>query len=247
MKIGSYEIPENRLSTAIIDVKKIYDVIAREEATTADIGEIWGYKKYATGIFYRRLNSVMSFGLLEQVTKGKFRVTDIGESLSHPENDEMEKHSKHKAVLSVPLWAELYEKYQRNVSLGSFWVQLKKITDIDSQKAKSKEKQIMSWYTNDTSHVLSDQLKEQKNSQNSSTGKNLFLGRNQDKQGLDSDMEIISFDNCQVMLPKGDLRKGWQRLQKYMEIKLEDYQYEEPIKEAPVTEDLSDEDIPDDE
>lgn len=41
------------------------------------------------------------------------------------------------------------------------------------------------------------------------------------------DVEILSFDKYQVLLPKGDLKKEWDKLKKYMDIKLEDYKYEE--------------------
>ncbi len=41
-------------------------------------------------------------------------------------------------------------------------------------------------------------------------------------------METIAFDKYQIVLPKGDLQKEWDKLKKYMDIKLEDYKYEEP-------------------
>ena len=41
-------------------------------------------------------------------------------------------------------------------------------------------------------------------------------------------MEVLSFDRYQIVLPKGDLRKEWEKLKKYMDIKLEDYEYKEP-------------------
>ena len=58
-------------------------------------------------------------------------------------------------------------------------------------------------------------------------------------------METISFDKYEVTLPKGDLSKEWNKLKKYMDIKLEDYKYEEPVVEeeklVPITEEPQEE------
>ncbi len=66
MKVGNYEVPDNRLiPNAIADAKKIYDVVKTGQIRTGEIGKVFGYKDYATGIFYRRLNSMISYGLLD--------------------------------------------------------------------------------------------------------------------------------------------------------------------------------------
>ena len=57
-------------------------------------------------------------------------------------------------------------------------------------------------------------------------------------------METISFDKYEVTLPKGDLSKEWNKLKKYMDIKLEDYKYEEPVKELEKVKNIEDEPEP---
>src|SRR3989344_1009911 len=114
MQIGSYEVPENRLvPNAIADTKKLFDSVKHDSITTKDMGGIFAYKNYTTGIFYRRLNSMISYGLLEQVGRGSFRISVLGEGLSYPENDQKEKELKTKAILNVPLWNEIYKKHGR--------------------------------------------------------------------------------------------------------------------------------------
>lgn len=227
MQVGNYDVPENRLETAIQDIKKVYDAIGLESTTSSDLGGIWGYKKYTTGIFYRRLTSIVSYGLLSQVGKGKFQVTKLGESLAHPENTNNEKHSKHQAVLNVSLWKEIFNKHGRNISENSFWVQLKSITDLDPVKAKKLESQIRRWYLDDISFVQDSFEESSQQSQGIRSGTN---NTNQMSQQLippqfqtDSDNELIQFGKVSLVLPKKDLKKQWDKLQKYMEIYLEDY------------------------
>lgn len=64
------------------------------------------------------------------------------------------------------------------------------------------------------------------------------------QQMVSPDMEVIPFDNYQVILPKGDLKKEWNKLKKYMDIKLENYEYKEPVEEEklePTTEEQQEE------
>lgn len=219
MQVGSYEMPEHRLTTAIKDIKIISNASpTKEPISSSDLGGFWGYKNYSTGIFYRRLNSVLAYGLLGQITKGKFQVTELGEQLAHPESPEIEIEGKQKAVLNVPLWSEIFKKYGKDVSQDAFWVQLKNITGIDPVKAKNLQNQIRRWYLEDMSYVLENLLKEGKQS-----GEGLRSRSNKTNQML----QVISFDQYEVSLPKGDLKKEWAKLKKYMDIKLEDYKYEE--------------------
>ena len=44
------------------------------------------------------------------------------------------------------------------------------------------------------------------------------------------DMETITFDKCVIEYPKGDLSKAWKKLERYMDIMLEDYKYEESVE-----------------
>jgi len=78
LKIGNYEIPDIRLSEAIQDVKKIFDKVKNTQDLThyTDIAVMLDYRSKIGGAFYRRLNSLTLFGLLEG--RAKYRITELG-------------------------------------------------------------------------------------------------------------------------------------------------------------------------
>ncbi|MGN6614179.1 MAG: hypothetical protein ACTHKC_03980, partial [Candidatus Nitrosocosmicus sp.] len=102
MKIGNYEIPDIRLSEAIQDVKKIFDKINNTQDLThyTDLAVMLDYKSKIGGAFYRRLNSLTLFGLLEG--RAKYRVTELGENISYPVNELQKTELTSKAFLNVP-------------------------------------------------------------------------------------------------------------------------------------------------
>ena len=159
MKLGSFEVPERRLvPDTIADVKKIYDAIKSDEIQSKDLSQIFGYKYATATSFYMRLNSMVSYGLLEG--RGTFRVSDLGKSLLYPENEKQEKILKTKAILNVTLWKELYQKFQKSPPVDNFWVQIKNITGIEPQQAQDVEKQVRKWYLEDVTHISDEILSE---------------------------------------------------------------------------------------
>jgi hypothetical protein len=157
MKLGSFEIPEKRLvPDELADIKKIYDSVKSDEISSKDLSIMLGYKHPTATSFYMRLNSMVSYGLLEG--RGTFRVSALGKDLAYPENEIHEKNMKNKAILNVSLWKELYQKYQKLLPTDSFWVNLKNITGIEPQEAQIVEKQIKKWYVEDISNVSEDLL-----------------------------------------------------------------------------------------
>ena len=87
-------------------------------------------------------------------------------------------------------------------------------------------------------------LENVENISNNTQDQHLSQSSSQGKQESRTDMETISFDKYEVTLPKGDLLKEWEKLKKYMDIKLEDYKYEEPVAEeelTPITEEPQEE------
>jgi len=249
MKVGNYEVPDNRLiPNAIADAKKIYDVVKTGQIRTGEIGKVFGYKDYATGIFYRRLNSMISYGLLEKIGSKSYHVTDLGMNLCYPDPAK-EQVLKNKAILSVSLWNELLEKCGKVPPNNNFWIQLKNIAKAEPNEAQKIENQIKKWYMKDISIVTLDSLghpilENVENISNNTQDQHLSQSSSQGKQESRTDVETISFDKYEVTLPKGDLLKEWEKLKKYMDIKLEDYKYEEPVAEeelTPITEEPQEE------
>lgn len=221
MKLGSFEVPEKRfVPDAIADIKKIYDAVKSDEIASKDLSVMLGYKHPTATPFYMRLNSMVAYGLLEG--RGTFRVSNLGKSLAYPENEKQEKIMKSKAILNVSLWKELYQKFGKSPPADNFWVQIKNITGIEPQEAQGVEKQIRKWYIDDIMYISEDVLQ-------SSESKTEGLTQNEpnSKPTSQQNMQTIYFDKYQISLPKGDLVKEWEKLKKYMEIKLEDYKSEQ--------------------
>ncbi len=156
MKIGILNIPSLPLSKAIEDIKKIYKPYMRTEIGSKEIGEVFKYKTYNTGVFYRRINTMIAFGLLEG--KRNFSVTELGESLVHPEPYQ-EGKSKADAFMNIQLWGEICNEFKKNPPpVGGFWTVLRKHAKMDPESAKKIEKKIRKRYMEDVSLIPEDQL-----------------------------------------------------------------------------------------
>ncbi len=79
-----------------------------------------------------------------------------------------------------------------------------------------------------TRPVLENPLYDDKDSTSKSIRSSSSQTKSMSQQLVPSnDVEVLSFDKYQVALPKGNLKKEWEKLKKYMDIKLEDYEYGE--------------------
>src|SRR4051812_1404421 len=113
MELGAFEIPEIRLyPDCIALIKTIYDAIGSDSISSLDLAKTLGYASNTTTTFYRRLNSMVIYGLIER--RGKFVITDLGKKLAYPESEGTRKKLIKEAILSVPLWREIYNKYGKN-------------------------------------------------------------------------------------------------------------------------------------
>ena len=247
MKIGNYEIPDIRLSEAIQDVKKIFDKVKNTQDLThyTDIAVMLDYRSKIGGAFYRRLNSLTLFGLLEG--RAKYRVTELGENISYPIDEANKNELTTKAFLSVPLWNKIYSKHGKQLS-DNVWFDIKNITGISAPEAQAVEKDVRKWYLEDVVFVV-----EKPNSKNEdSTSITLLeennskpnfedykVGSNINKENFKSNdyqnnfninettLEKIPFGkDIIIYLPKGNILKAWEKAQKYMKLYLEDFEEE---------------------
>ena len=237
MQLGSFYVPDMRLiSNAIPDTKKIYDVVKKGQIETKEIGSVFKYKNYNTGVFYRRLNSMVEYGLIEQLGRSSYRITDLGEELAYPD-PQKEDALKTKSVLHVALWNEIFKKYGKDPPTDTFWIQLRNITNIDPKEAQKIQSQIRKWYVDDIALVKLDELghpildisndttqSQKGESLRSSHGNSKPLQQQLTPLQISEDNVIIPFGKASLSLPKKDLKKQWERLQKHMELYLEDYE-----------------------
>ena len=247
MKIGNYEIPDIRLSEAIQDVKKIFDKVKNTQDLThyTDIAVMLDYKSKIGGAFYRRLNSLTLFGLLEG--RAKYRVTELGENISYPIDEANKNELTSKAFLSVSLWNKIYSKHGKQLS-DNVWFDIKNITGISAPEAQAVEKDVRKWYLEDVVFVV-----EKSNSKNEDSTSITLLEENNSKPNFEDykvggniNKENFKSNNYQnnfniyettlekipfgkdiiIYLPKGNILKAWEKAQKYMKLYLEDFEEE---------------------
>lgn len=237
MRVGSYEIPEIRFNSgAFNDIRKIYDNVKSvdRQIHANDLALLLGYKTPTSGGFYRRINSLISYGLLEG--RGKFRVTKNGEDILYPRNEDHRKQLVRESVLKVALWNELYKKFRRDLP-ANLWLEIKDLTGVSSAEAQSVEKEVRRWYLNDTEGIAGEDSLE-----NLTHRDNLDLSQINDfaenKRGGYVNSQVISNPAMRlneieeipfagkyaIKKPASeDIRKSWETLKRYMEIYLEDF------------------------
>ena len=233
MNLGSYEIPEARLLPCIADAKTLYEAIGSEEIGSNDVAQILGYKTNTTTPFYRRLNSMTVFGLVER--KGKCRISELGKKLAYPEKQDQEALLKKKAVLNVSLWSELFKRIGKNPPEDTFWVQLKNITGAEAPLARQAQNIVRKWYLEDVSQISDDLLSvEEEPSKIGSVGytNNIRtpLMASQSSVNPSEDYETINFGKVTIQLPKQNIKHWWEKTKKIVEVVLEDY--DKPAQET---------------
>jgi hypothetical protein len=243
LRIGSYEIPEIRFgSGALNDIKKIYDNVKSvdRQIHANDLAILLDYKTPTSGGFYRRINSLIDYGLLEG--RGKFRVTKNGEDILYPRGDSHRKQLIRDSVLRVALWNEFYKKYKRNLP-ENLWLEIKDVTGVSSAEAQNVEKEIRRWYLSDTESLVGDDLSLQTLHQQSERSGNDIEKqestelRNANIQSLstlqNAEIEEIPFaGKYAIKKPiNEDIHRSWDKLKKYMEIYLEDFKEEDSTRD----------------
>jgi hypothetical protein len=235
LRIGSHEIPEIRFNSgAFSDIKKIYDNVKSvdRQIHANDLAVLLGYKTPTSGGFYRRINSLISYGLLEG--RGKFRVTKNGEDMLYPRDEDHRKQLLRESVLRIPLWNEFYKKFRRELP-ENLWLEIKDLTGVSSAEAQNVEKEVRRWYLNDTEPiagenslpVLSEKLRGGLDSKLSEETHRDPSSQSSQTIGCVEIEEIPFAGKYAIKKPANeDIRKSWERLKKYMDIYLEDFNEE---------------------
>ena len=241
MQLGTFKAPDIRLDIVISEtLKEIYESVKMDEIQSKDLSQLLGYKFGTEPTLFKKINSMLAYGILEG-GKGIYKITKLGEDLLFPEPDK-EQDLKIQAIINVPLWRKLFEKNQRELPKNGLWVQLKNITEVDPATAKKAENRISNWYAEDMELVPEDFVLGDKNIEQvpqtepirSSSTQNTPMQQQLISPPLPSseDNELIQFGKVSLSLPKKDLKKQWGKLQKYMEIYLEDYVEESIIEDT---------------
>jgi hypothetical protein len=160
MQLGVFNyIPETRLvPTALNDIKKIYEHTSsyKEKIELNEIASILGYKQPKGGAFYRRIHSMIAYGLIEG--RGVFKITELGKDMAHSFDDYYQRKELYrKSVLNVPLWNELYKTFQKSLP-ENIEESLQKITGAEPSEVKKVEKDIRRWYEEDIKLIPQENL-----------------------------------------------------------------------------------------
>jgi hypothetical protein len=249
LRIGSYEIPEIRFNSgAFNDIKRIYDNFKSidRQIHANDLALLLGYKTPTSGGFYRRINSLISYGLLEG--RGKFKVTKNGEDILYPRDDDHRKQLLRESVLRVSLWNEFYKKFKKELP-ENLWLEIKDLTGVSSAEAQSVEKEVRRWYLNDIEPIAGeDSLPNLSEKLRGDLDSDIAAGDKHENPNYPSfstigsiEIEEIPFaGKYAIKKPANeDIRKSWERLKRYMDIYLEDFTEESSTAAAAVENETS--------
>lgn len=226
MKIGNYLVPDMRLDELLANtLKKIYTQFHNDPIQSKDLAGLLGYKYGTEPTLFKKIHSMLSYGILEG--RGVYNVTKLGVDLLYPENLELEKQLKTKAIMNVELWKKLYEKHGKEPPKDSLWISIKTIMGVDPETAKTYANRIYKWYVDDIAliskeYIVLDQEISKEEPIRSNVPKSPPMGKESPPQSLET--QTIPFANkYSITVPKGDLKIEWAKLVKYMNLYLEDY------------------------
>lgn len=134
MKVGSYSIPDIRLFPKVHDwIRELYEAYRLEEMTNEDTAaQLCGHKSANSGAWGYKKADFRLYGLMEA---RKLQLTPLAQAISYG-TEEGKKNAAVKAILNVPLWKELYNRFGSDLPESNFWVQLQKITGLDPLDAQ---------------------------------------------------------------------------------------------------------------
>src|SRR5574341_453774 len=225
MKIGNYLVPDMILDELLANtLKKMYTHFKTDPIQSKDLAGLLGYKYGTEPTLFKKIHSMLAYGILEG--RGVYNVTKLGEDLLYPENPELEKQLKSKAIMNVELWKKPYEKHGKEPPKDSLWVSIKTIMEVDPETAKTYANRIYKWYMEDVA-LISEEYVDQgqevpkKEPLRSDVPKPIQGGK-EITQSLET--QTIPFANkYSITLPKGDIKTEYEKFKKYMDLYLEDY------------------------
>ncbi len=110
-KAGRYEYPARGLDDCIECLKRAYNVSKNESMKREVFGQALKMSS-KSGSFARLVGAMAMYGLIE-TGGGDIQYTELAKTILHDEPNEIEQ-AKQKAVRSVPIFAEVYDRYGAN-------------------------------------------------------------------------------------------------------------------------------------
>lgn len=114
VRVRSPGYPNASLSESIDNVKRIHNMDYRNPITRETAARHLGYAG-VTGSSDRATSAMMHFGLLERVSKGEIRVSDLAMEILFPSSEQTRQVALRKAAASPDLFAQIAEKFPEGI------------------------------------------------------------------------------------------------------------------------------------
>jgi len=148
-------VPPIRLYPTLVDaVRRLYNRF--QDAEVSDLNEVattLNHISAKSGAFLLKLTALRAYGLIDG--RGKIHITELGSTLAYPKDRSDEEKASEKAATNIPLWKELYLRFNVNLPKQGFAEELAKITGASIEEAKAKEEWIRRAYQDDLLPLVS--------------------------------------------------------------------------------------------
>lgn len=137
-EISSIAFPYDDLETAISVARTLYENAGGGEAALAQLAG-WMKQTVSSGAFRLKISAARTFGLIENMTRGNVRLTNLGAEILDPSRA---RSARVESFLTVPLYGALYEKYKGHLLPPAVGLE-REIANLGvSSKQKDKARQV---------------------------------------------------------------------------------------------------------
>lgn len=109
-RVRSPKYPNFAIDAAVENTNAIYDADRNYPITRLDVAKHMGYSSLS-GAADKSISTLMQYGLLERVSKGEVKVSQLAIDILHPENDAQKKKALLKAAFLPPLFSAIRERF----------------------------------------------------------------------------------------------------------------------------------------
>ncbi len=149
MRMGDYVVPSYRLKSVVRDLQKTFVLYNDKEISKSELANSMGYVENS-GFFNQKISDMKNFGLLTGGL-GKFKLTLNAMSLFKTGDVKLLKT----AVLNIPFWKYLYEKYNTLPTKDQFLTELQTVAHIGDISLKVILDKFYTAYIEDITYAMS--------------------------------------------------------------------------------------------
>jgi len=200
MRVGNFTIPDLRLFPMLVEAtKKMFETYEDKEISDMKtLAILFGHKSEKSGAFLAKMTFLRAYGLIEG--RGAVKVSQIGKDITFGTDQEKAEATK-KAILSIPLWSELYAKFGATLPSENFWAQLRQIATIEAPEAQRVAEEVRKAYLEDIRYLPKTEEKKTEHKDN--------------MPPIPSDAESFAIPGgAKAILPKEGMEQAWQKLKR---------------------------------